>query len=372
MHLTNIIPPHSKFFRPPESRPFYQKPMTSKRFCSLTLSYLVLLPFFVSLPLSLSDNISASKISPAGIISKPTPDPSYRKTVLPKQTVKVYDYGRYSVQKSLSQSRNFLMLVDKYLKNNSTFTISAVRALEDCRLLAELNVEFLLTSFQTVNATSRTLSSSTAEEIQTLLSAILTNQQTCLDGLQTTASAWRIKKGLAAPLSNDTKLYSVSLALFTEGWVPKKKNITTWHSTRDQLHFRDGRLPFKMSSQTRSIYESVSRRKLLESKNGHEVLVSDIVIVSQDGSGNFTTINDAIAAAPNNSRPARGYFLIYVKAGVYEEYVSITKKKKYLMMIGDGINQTIITGNRSVVDGWTTFNSATFGKTSFRPSNKHL
>ncbi|KAF3494175.1 hypothetical protein DY000_02051766 [Brassica cretica] len=35
-----------------------------------------------------------------------------------------------------------------------------------------------------------------------------------------------------------------------------------------------------------------------------------------------------------------------------------------MMMIGDGINQTVVTGNRSVVDGWTTFNSATFAVTA--------
>ncbi|KAJ1402375.1 Pectinesterase, catalytic [Sesbania bispinosa] len=75
---------------------------------------------------------------------------------------------------------------------------------------------------------------------------------------------------------------------------------------------------------------------------------------------NFTTINDAIAAAPNKTSSTAGYFLIYVTAGVYEENVSIDKKKTYLMMVGDGINKTIITGNRSVVDGWTTFKSATF------------
>jgi pectinesterase len=86
------------------------------------------------------------------------------------------------------------------------------------------------------------------------------------------------------------------------------------------------------------------------------------VTVSQDGQGNFTTINDAVAAAPNNTDGSNGYFMIYVTAGIYEEYVSIAKNKKYLMMVGDGINQTVITGNRSVVDGWTTFNSATFGK----------
>ncbi|KAB1200946.1 putative pectinesterase/pectinesterase inhibitor 7 [Morella rubra] len=116
-----------------------------------------------------------------------------------------------------------------------------------------------------------------------------------------------------------------------------------------------------MSSQTRAIYETVSRRKLTQSADDEDqVFVSDIVVVSQDGSGNFTTINDAIAAAPNKSTSSDGYFFIYVTAGVYEEYVSIPKTNTYLLMIGDGINQTIITGNRSVVDGWTTFNSATF------------
>jgi pectinesterase len=53
-----------------------------------------------------------------------------------------------------------------------------------------------------------------------------------------------------------------------------------------------------------------------------------------------------------------------VAAGVYEENVVVPKNKKYVMMVGDGIGQTVITGNRSVVDGWTTFNSATFGEFS--------
>ncbi|KAK7285734.1 hypothetical protein RJT34_20514 [Clitoria ternatea] len=116
-----------------------------------------------------------------------------------------------------------------------------------------------------------------------------------------------------------------------------------------------------MSSRTQVIYESVSRRKDLETPTGDDVVVRDIVTVSQDGSGNFTIINDAIAAAPNKSASTDGYFLIYVTAGVYDEIVSIDKRKTYLMMIEDGINKTIITSNRSVIDGWTTFNSVTFG-----------
>lgn len=257
----------------------------------------------------------------------------------------------------------FLNLVDKYLHRGSTLSATAVRALQDCRTLGELNLDFLSSSFQTVNKTARFLPSLQADDIQTLLSAILTNQQTCLDGLKDTASAWSVRNGLSIPLSNDTKLYSVSLALFTKGWVPSRKNKVSspLHQTRKQLGFKNGRLPLKMSSRTRAIYESVSRRKLLQTSVGDDVVVRDIVTVSQDGSGNFTTINDAIAAAPNKSVSTDGYFLIYVTAGVYEEYVSIDKKKTYLMMVGDGINQTIITGNHSVVDGWTTFSSATFG-----------
>ncbi|KAL4393703.1 hypothetical protein AHAS_Ahas02G0078500 [Arachis hypogaea] len=78
-----------------------------------------------------------------------------------------------------------------------------------------------------------------------------------------------------------------------------------------------------------------------------------MVVVSKDGSENFITINAAIAAAPNNTASNDGYFLVFIKKGVYEEYVSIAKNKKHLMLVGDGINQTIITSDRNVVDGST-------------------
>ncbi|CAB4322168.1 unnamed protein product [Prunus armeniaca] len=328
----------------------------------IVVTFFILFPLFASLSLA-ADN-SSSPVS-AGTICKSTPDPSFCKSVLPhNQTAEnVYYYGRFSVRKSLSQSRKFLNLVDKYLKRRSSLSLTAVRALEDCRLLAGLNMDFLLNSFETVNKTSKTLSNLKADDVQTSLSAILTNQQTCLDGIQSTASAWSLKTGLSAP--NDTKFYSVSLALFTKGWVPKTKKSATWKPTRNQRGFKNGRLPLKMSSRTRAVYEGVTKRKMLQTETEDDgVLVSEVVTVSQNGTGNFSTINDAIAAAPNNSASTDGYFLIYVTAGVYEEYVSIAKNKRYLMMVGDGINQTILTGNRSVVDGWTTFNSATFAVTA--------
>ncbi|KAF3436475.1 hypothetical protein FNV43_RR23567 [Rhamnella rubrinervis] len=275
-------------------------------------------------------------IAPATICNA-TLYPSWCKSVLPNQTANnVYDYGRFLVRQSLWQSISFLNTVNGYLKRPSTLSKAAIAALEDCQFLTGLNIDFLGSSLQTVNTSNRTLSTLKADDTQTLLSATLTNQQTCWDGLQAATSAGSVKKNLSVPLLNDTKLYSVSLAMFTKGWVPKKQQVagtSTW----------------------------LRGRKLLQTVDDlKQVLVRDTVVVNQDGSGNFTTINEAIAAAPNNSAASKGYFMIYVKSGVYEEYVSIPKKKKYLMMIGDGINQTIITGNRSVEDGWTTFNSATF------------
>lgn len=231
-----------------------------------------------------------------------------------------------------------------------------------------------------MNSTTKLLDPQT-ELIHTLLSALLTNQQTCLDGLQASAQAWSTKNGITSPLSNGSKLYSVSLALFTKAWVPNKKIKSSKnsfvsrrvpqvkdkrkkkppHGSRNLLFHEvdlsgDSGLPLKMSDEKKQAF---GRRKLLNDSSD-AVLVAEFVVVSQDGSGNFTNITDAINSAPNSMDGSNGYFLIYVSQGVYEEYVNIPSRKNYVMIIGDGINQTVITGNRSVGDGWTTFNSATF------------
>lgn len=86
--------------------------------------------------------------------------------------------------------------------------------------------------------------------------------------------------------------------------------------------------------------------------------------VAQDGSGSHRTIReavDALAAMGHNRGGRRA--VIHVKAGVYPEKVVIGSKMHNVMFVGDGIDRTIITGNRNVVQGSTTMNSATFGKT---------
>ncbi|KAK1398851.1 Pectinesterase [Heracleum sosnowskyi] len=304
---------------------------------------------------------SAANYPNSNSICNSTPYPALCRSSLPKNnvTATVYDYGRFCVRNSLFAAQKFQFLIETYLRD-LTLSTGAKRALEDCRLLAGLNMDYLTSSFQTVNKT-QTVSTSVAEDIQTLLSALLTNTQTCREGLQEIASSWiSSKNDISTPLANDTKLYSVSLALFDNGWV-HNKNRAPSHPSKKLLGLRDGRLPLKMSDKNKAIFENTGHRKLLQSTGGNnQVVVNEMVTVSQDGTGNFTSINDAVAAAPNKTVADSGYFMIYVTAGVYEEYVVIAKNKRYLMMVGDGINQTVITGDHSVNDGWSTFNSSTF------------
>ncbi|KAJ3676124.1 hypothetical protein LUZ60_003536 [Juncus effusus] len=308
---------------------------------SKTVSFLILL-IFLSLTIpSLSDQPSSAPVPPSTACNS-TLDPTFCKSVLPPSgSQNLYSYGRFSISKSLSNANKFLALINKYLSRSSSLSPSAVSALLDCQLLSTLNIDFLNSAAGTLDS-SNTLLDTQTDKVQTLLSALLTNQQTCLDGIQATASSWSMKNGLAAPLSNSTKLYSVSLALFNKAWTPKTKKV------KQSKGFTPQRVPINPNS----------RRGLLDASDA--VSVNGIVVVSQDGSENYTTISAAVDAAPDNLDGSTGYYLIYVSSGIYEEYVNIPKNKKYLMMIGDGINQTVITGNHSFVDGWTTFNSATF------------
>ncbi|XP_071689856.1 probable pectinesterase/pectinesterase inhibitor 7 [Rutidosis leptorrhynchoides] len=332
----------------------------------MTNSFLNTSSLFLLAIITIHLSTTSSAVPPpssATTVCQYTRYPSFCRSSLPinNSSANVYDYGRFSVRKSISAAHKFATLIDKYLAGSSTLTTGAISALQDCKYLAQVSIDFLTDAFQTVGKTQTTLSTMKSEDIQTMLSAILTNTQTCIDGIQATASSWSSKNGVLAPLTNDNKLYSVSLSLFNRSWGVKNKNKNVSGSHKKHIGFKNGRLPLKMSEKSKAIFETVGQRKLLQSEdNGDEVVVSDIVVVSQDGSGNFTTISDAINIAPNKSDVADGYFLIYVTAGVYEEYVNIPKNKYYLMIIGDGINQTVITGNHSIVDGWTTFNSATF------------
>lgn len=62
-------------------------------------------------------------------------------------------------------------------------------------------------------------------------------------------------------------------------------------------------------------------------------------------------------------------YIIYVKQGVYDESVTVDKKKANLTMVGDGSQKTIVTGNKSHAKKIRTFLTATFGNSSLFNGN---
>ncbi|KAL0308372.1 UNVERIFIED_CONTAM: putative pectinesterase/pectinesterase inhibitor 54 [Sesamum radiatum] len=93
---------------------------------------------------------------------------------------------------------------------------------------------------------------------------------------------------------------------------------------------------------------SASDRKLLQSTE-----IKANAVVAKDGSGNFKTVSEAIGAATGSR------FVIYVKAGTYNE--KINTNKDGITLIGDGKYSTVITAGSSVGKGGSSLRgSATF------------
>ena len=80
----------------------------------------------------------------------------------------------------------------------------------DCGDLAELSVEYLETVSDELKA-AELMTEALVDRVSSLLGGVVTNQQTCLDGLEDAKSAFATVIG--SPLGNVTQLYSVSLGL---------------------------------------------------------------------------------------------------------------------------------------------------------------
>jgi pectinesterase len=71
------------------------------------------------------------------------------------------------------------------------------------------------------------------------------------------------------------------------------------------------------------------------------VLMDSIhLVVAQDGSGNFTTLQAAINAVPDYRKKRTN---IFVKNGVYNEKLILPASKQLVSLIGESVDKTIIT-----------------------------
>ncbi|KAI8002337.1 putative pectinesterase/pectinesterase inhibitor 13 [Camellia lanceoleosa] len=98
----------------------------------------------------------------------------------------------------------------------------------------------------------------------------------------------------------------------------------------------------------------VDRKLLGASKNSGRQLKPNAV-VAKDESGQYKTIATALAAYPKNNK---GRYIIYIKEGIYDEYITVTKDQVNVFMYGDRSRKTMVTGKKSNTGGFPTFRTA--------------
>lgn len=242
------------------------------------------------------------------------------------------------VKSTIETVRQVNSIVSQFTNFFGDFRLS--NAVSDCLDLLDLSADELdqaLSASQTPLG-KKNNTGKLSSDLRTWLSGALVNQDTCMEGFEGTNG---IVKGLVTgSLNQITSLVTDVLRMVhpipdfnSNGGFTGGRNLVNPEKYPNWLKYKD--------------------TKLVQTSIGVEA----DVVVAQDGTGNFTNINDAIAAAPERSIKR---FVIYIKKGVYKEYVEISKKKWNIMLIGDGMDATIVSGNRSFIDGWTTYRSATF------------
>ncbi|KAM1605753.1 hypothetical protein PS2_026453 [Malus domestica] len=183
--------------------------------------------------------------------------------------------------------------------------------------------------------------------LKTLLSAAMTNQNTCIDGFfELEELDSQNQKGLKGHLQGLLSPISESMS-----------NCLARIRNQEQILNSQKRVsssPTKKSSKKR-----FPKWMLPGDRNLMQRLVPRIradIVVAADGSGDYETIGEALKMAPNFSMDR---FVIRIKSGVYNEAVEIAREKSNIMLVGEGMKSTIITGSKSFADGYSTFATAT-------------
>lgn len=240
---------------------------------------------------------------------------------------------------SLNEARQTIQTITKF--NTLAISYREQLAIEDCKELLDFSVSELawsLGEMKKIRAGDKNVHYE--GNLKAWLSAALSNQDTCLEGFEGTDR--RLENFMKGSLQQVTQLITNVLGMYSQlhslPFRPPRNNATQKESSKFPKWMTDG-------------------DKALLAKKPAGMHVD--AVVALDGSGHYRSISEAIYAAPSYSNRR---YIIYVKKGVYRENVDMKKKKTNIMLIGDGIGATVVTGNRNFMQGWTTFRTATVGK----------
>ncbi|OMP00308.1 Pectinesterase, catalytic [Corchorus capsularis] len=226
-------------------------------------------------------------------------------------------------------------------------------AMNDCMELLDDTIELLS---NVINGSNTNPSTHSFDDVQTWLSAALTNQETCIQSLQNhklIMSTYSENTSLLGSLAQNLVHYITnSLALHVSSMKP---DMNPEGSRRRLLLSSDSNFPSWVSKSERKLLEASVEEIVGWNKSNTNIKVA---VVAKDGSGTHKTIGEAVFGLllkdGNNGRT-----VIHVKAGTYHENLKFSTKQKKVMLIGDGKGKSVIVSDRNSEEGWTTFQSAT-------------
>ncbi|TKY55965.1 pectinesterase/pectinesterase inhibitor 61 [Spatholobus suberectus] len=233
-------------------------------------------------------------------------------------------------------------------------------AYDDCLELLEESMDALARSLDSILSPSalsgsgeiRPAAIGSTEDVMTWLSAALTNQDTCAEGFEDTSGS--VKDQMVNNLKDLSELVSNCLAIFSASGSGDFSGVPIQNKRRLMEKEEEENVNGDISGKFPRWLNKRDRRLL-------SLPVSAIqadITVSKNGNGTVKTIAEAIKKAPEHSSRR---FVIYVRAGRYEENnLKMGRKKTNVMFIGEGKGKTVITGKKNVIDGMTTFHTASF------------
>ncbi|XP_050386822.1 pectinesterase-like [Argentina anserina] len=254
------------------------------------------------------------------------------------------DYMKAALLSISDQAQNAFNMTESLLVEAKNGT-RVKRSIEECKdLMKEARGELQNLVSYVDDAELQTMKDR-ALEIRIWVGSVTSYAGTCMDVIGDDDP--KVSEAMRGPIDNVTAITDNALAIMGE-----ISNIVSMFGVK----LNENTITEKGSNNRRlmgeTIEEDVPRnghpswmsrvdRKLMAKQDNGRIKAN--VVVAQDGSGQFRTINEALRAYPKGNQ---GRFVIYVKKGVYKETVIINKTMINIYMYGDGPRATIVTGNK--------------------------
>ncbi|PKI76023.1 pectinesterase 3-like [Punica granatum] len=258
---------------------------------------------------------------------------------------------KLSLQVALGELVNVSSLPRRLMSSTDNYNVSfnssdplTVQALHDCGTLFDHAIGQVKHCIAWIEADLEVGNSPfpDTDSIRTWLSTAITDQKTCQYGLMEARNGSELADFMKMAMKNSMEFTSNSLAIASH--VLALLGNLRIPSTRKLLTAKEPK-----SAEWISKFDW----RLMLAGNPKPDL-----IVAKDDSGNFSTISEALASVPKRTSART---VIYIKKGVYVENVTVGADLWNVMMYGDGMRKTVISGSKNYVDGTPTYSSATFG-----------